>query len=64
MSPTLRAAYTCSFSPSDMNPMRPLPLLAALLALAILAGCGTKTPLKLPPPAPGAEKTAESGRWA
>ena len=62
MSRGLRAAYTYAFSPSHMNPMRPLPLFAALLVLAILAGCGTKTPLKLPPPAPSAEKTAEPGR--
>jgi predicted small lipoprotein YifL len=45
-----------------MNPMRPLTLLAALIALAVLAGCGTKTPLKLPPPAPSADKPAEPGR--
>jgi predicted small lipoprotein YifL len=62
MSPALRAAYTCGFNPFHMNPMRPLPLLAALLAVALLAGCGTKTPLKLPPPAPSADKPAESGR--
>jgi predicted small lipoprotein YifL len=45
-----------------MNPMRPLTLLAALLTVAVLAGCGTKTPLKLPPPAPSADKPAEPGR--
>ncbi|GEM_PF-1420044 len=32
--------------------MPPLPTFpAALIALAALAGCGTKTPLALPPPA-------------
>ncbi|MCF8199137.1 MAG: lipoprotein [Sulfuritalea sp.] len=37
--------------------MRQIPaLLVALTAFAALAGCGTKTPLKLPPP----EKTSAS----
>ena len=31
--------------------MRPLPRLAALLTLAALTGCGTRTPLTLPPQA-------------
>ena len=62
MSLAPRAAYTYALSPSQMNPMRPLPLFAALLALAVLAGCGTKTPLKLPTPAPSADKAAEPGR--
>jgi predicted small lipoprotein YifL len=38
-----------------MKPMRLLPLLAAILAIA---GCGTKTPLTLPPPAQPAAKGA------
>jgi predicted small lipoprotein YifL len=65
MSLALRAAYTYAFSPPTgcpMNPMRPLPRFAALLALAAatLAGCGTKTALKLPPP----EKPAAAGTAA
>jgi predicted small lipoprotein YifL len=41
-----------------MNPLRPLFRLAALLALAAtLAGCGTKTPLRLPHP----DKPATAG---
>ncbi len=31
--------------------------LIAVIALAMLAGCGTKTPLTLPPPAP--QKTSQ-----
>jgi len=31
-----------------------LPFVAALLAMATLSACGTKTPLTLPPPAPQA----------
>ncbi|MCM2288465.1 MAG: lipoprotein [Sulfuritalea sp.] len=31
-----------------------LPFAAALLAIATLSACGTKTPLTLPPPAPQA----------
>ena len=50
MSPALRAAYTYALRPQPLNPMRPLPLLAALLTLAALVGCGTTTPLTLPPP--------------
>jgi predicted small lipoprotein YifL len=38
-----------------MKPMRLLSLLAAILAIA---GCGTKTPLTLPPPAQPAAKGA------
>ena len=62
MSLALRAAYTYALSRSHMNPMRPLTLLAALLTLAMLAGCGTKTPLKLPSPTPSADKPAEPVR--
>ena len=62
MSPSLRAAYTYGLSSSQLNPMRPLTLLAALLTLAMLAGCGTKTPLKLPSPTPSADKPAEPVR--
>ncbi len=51
-------------APSPMNLMRPLPRLAALLVVAAavvtLAGCGTKTPLRLPPP----EKPVASGTAA
>ncbi|MDO8788482.1 MAG: lipoprotein [Sulfuritalea sp.] len=35
--------------------------LAALLTLNILAACGTKTPLSLPPPAPAAVTCPQSG---
>jgi len=40
--------------------MRLIPsFFAVLIALAALAACGTKTPLKLPPPAQPATKAAE-----
>jgi predicted small lipoprotein YifL len=59
MSPALRAAYTTVPSLLSANPMRPItPLLAALAFLGALAGCGTKTPLTLPPQQPPAKAAA------
>ncbi len=48
------SAYTTVLPhPPDSRTMRPPPnFWIAVIALAMLAGCGTKTPLTLPPPAP------------